>query len=91
MNKVETGAKSSVDVATSDLITAPLTKALAKLSGEDDDEGKYLRPEFYSQHDLREKNRDHNKLDCIGLFYGWTCVARHLLTNEGTLGATWTI
>lgn len=67
------------------MITAPLTKALAKLTGEEDERGKVLRPETYSQSELKEKVRDHNKLDTIGLFHGWVCVAQYLMLHGGDL------
>lgn len=50
-----------------DLLTAPLTQALAKLLASEDDPCILLRPETYAQADLKEKNRDHNKLDLIDL------------------------
>lgn len=73
LKKLEVAATSkdpAGTVSAASLITAPLTKALAKLSGEEEDEGKYLRPEYYSQQDIKEKSRDHNRLDSVGLFYG---------------------
>lgn len=91
ISKLETGTDKhkpdpgDAGLSAATLITAPLTKALAKLTGEEDERGKVLRPETYSQHDLKEKGRDHNKLDTIGLFYGWVCVAQHLMEHGGNL------
>lgn len=91
LSKLETGASKSPsgtgspDLSAATLITAPLTKALAKLTGEEEEKGKVLRPETYAQHDLKDKSRDHNKLDTIGLFYGWVCVAQYLMKHGGDL------
>lgn len=88
LSKLELDAKSAATSggpSPASLITAHLTKALAKLTGDEEDEGKYLRPECYAQHDIREKGRDHNKLDYVGLFYGWTCVAKFILKNGGNI------
>lgn len=63
------------------LLTAPLTK----LTGEEEDQVKLLRPEHYSQLDVRERNRDPNKLNTVGLFHGWICVAMYLMKNGGNL------
>lgn len=71
--------------AAANLIAAPLTKALARLSGDEDEEGMLYRPETYAQSGLRPKNRDHNKLDTIDLFYGWICVAQHVMKSGGNL------
>lgn len=62
-------------------IADPLTKALSKLSGEEDDSGTSLRPETYAQADIKGKNRDFNKMDCVSLFYGWISVADHLVKS----------
>lgn len=85
LQKLESGTKSSGDVSPASLMSSPLTKALAKLAGDEEDEGKYLCLEFYAQHDVKEKSRDHNKLDCVSLFYGWTCVAKYILKHGGNL------
>lgn len=89
LRKLETSPTSSDkgDISAASLFTTPLTKALARLSGDDDDEGKYYRPEYYAQHEIREKGRDHNKLDSVGLFYGWTCVANYIMKHGGNLGS----
>lgn len=79
-----TGADSSTTAA-SDLLTAPLTKALAKLSVDDDEEGRQLRPETYSQSELKGRNRDYTKLDTVDLLYGWVSVAEYLLKSGGDL------
>lgn len=78
---------SSVGVSAAHLIADPLTKALSKLSGEDDDTGTFLRPETYSQSDLKPKSRDHTKLDSVSLFYGWISVAEYLLKSGGDISS----
>lgn len=90
LKKLETGSSKSTDhggatASPASMLTTPLTKALAKLAGEEEDRGKALRPETYAQGDLKDRNRDHTKLDTIGLFYGWICIARHLLQTGGDL------
>lgn len=92
ISKLETGplphrTGSGDSTTTASLISDPLTKALAKLTGDEDDIGKALRPETYSQHELKEKARDHNKLDTVGLFYGWVCIAQHLMKTGGDLAS----
>lgn len=92
LRKLETGASKPAgtgdpDLSAADLITAPLTKALAKLTGEEEERGNVLRPETYAQHNLKGKNRDHTKLDTVGLFYGWVCVAQHLMKHGGDLNS----
>lgn len=72
-------------ISAANLIAAPLTKALSKLTDGEEEEGKYLRPEYYAQSDIKEKGRDHNKLDAVGLFYGWTCVAKHIVSYGGDI------
>lgn len=90
LSKLETGTSkdptgTGPDLSAATLITAPLTKALAKLTGKEEEKGKCLRPETYAQHDIKDKNRDHNKLDTIGLFYGWVCAAQYLMKHGGDL------
>lgn len=57
--------------AAADLLTSPLTKALAHLGMEDDEEGRPLRPETYAQSDIKGKNRDYTKMDTVDLLFGW--------------------
>lgn len=59
LDKIESGHKSG-DPSTSpaDLLTAPLTKALAHLVIDEDDSGRQLRPETYCQADIKDKLRD---------------------------------
>lgn len=64
--------------AASDLITGPFTRALSKLSADEDDPGINYRPETYSQCNVKHKSRDHNKMDTLDLMYGWICVADHM-------------
>lgn len=71
------------NTTTADLIAAPLTQALAKLAGQEDEKGKQLRPEYYVQSQLKDKQRDYTKMDTLDLFYGWLCVTDHLLTTGG--------
>lgn len=78
-------ATSGGDPAASGLITDPLTKALAKLAGEDVESGRHLRPETYSQSDIKDKNRDSTKMDLVDLFYGWSCIASHLVSSGGDI------
>lgn len=71
-----------------ELMAAPLTKALSHLtSTEDDDIGRHLRPETYSQSQLKSKQRDFSKMDSIDLFYGWICVADYLDKRGGDLSS----
>lgn len=81
------GGTSDPGLSAASLMADPLTKALAKLVGEEDDRGKALRPENYSQSDLKDKSRDHTKLDTVDLFYGWVCVAQHLMHTRGDLAS----
>lgn len=76
----QAGAQAGAGVPTAaDLLTAPLTKALAQLSGDDESApGYYLRPGTYSQSHLKCKSRNHTKMDTLDLMYGWICVADHL-------------
>lgn len=69
--------------AAADLMAAPLTAALAKLSGLEEERGRLLRPEFYSQAHLKVNQRDYTKLDTVDLFYGWLCVTDYLITSGG--------
>lgn len=71
--------------AAADLLTAPLTRALAHLSMDDTDEGKPLRPETYSQSELKGKNRDYTKMDTVDLLFGWVSVADFLVKSGGDL------
>lgn len=80
-----TTAATTKSPSPADLLTAPLTKAFAKLSSSEEDPGIHLRPETYAQADLKEKNRDHSKLDTVDLLYGWVCVADHLLSTGGDI------
>lgn len=73
----------SYDSAAADLLAAPLTHALAKLSGHEEDKGRHLRPENYSQGQLKDKQRDYSKLDTIDLFHGWICVLENLYATGG--------
>lgn len=67
-----------------DLMSAPLTKALSKLADSDEeDKGRPLRPETYSQSELKEGKRDFSKMDTLDLFYGWICVADYLVNSGG--------
>lgn len=75
----------SLGVAAAKLIAESLTKALAKLSGEESDTGKQLRPEFYAQSESKERNRDSSKMDMLDLFYGWACIAEDLVSNGGDI------
>lgn len=72
-------------MAAANLLSDPLTKALAKLSGEETEEGRLLRPETYAQSDIKEKNRDYTKMDVFDLFHGWIAIADHLLTTGGDI------
>lgn len=90
LGKLETGdpkrAKTGAgDTSPAALLTGPLTKALAKLAGDEDDRGKALCPESYAQSDLKDKSRDHTKLDTVGLFYGWVCIGQHLIKTGGDI------
>lgn len=87
LKKLETGSTpdSGTTASPASMLMAPLTKALAKLTGEEEDRGKALRPETYAQGDMKDRNRDHTKLDTVGLFYGWICIAQHLLRTGGDL------
>lgn len=67
------------------LLADPLTKALAKLSGDEPEEGRILRPETYAQSDTKDKNRDYSKLDVVDLMYGWVSIAEQLLTSGGDI------
>lgn len=69
------------------LILDPLTKALAKLSGEDDDAGRLLWLEFYSRSDFKDRNSDHNKMDLLYLFYAWDCIADHIPSLGGEIAS----
>lgn len=90
LDKLETGPTSQATptgdqgLSAASLIANPLTKALAKLAEEDHDRGKALRPVTYSQHDQKDKSCDHAKLDTVELFYGWVCVAQHLMQTRGS-------
>lgn len=88
LGRLESNTAPSADpgtlgVSAARLIADPLTKALSKLSGEEDDSGMSLRPETYAQSDIKCKNRDHTKLDCVSLFYGWISVTDHLIRSGG--------
>lgn len=83
--KDDTASTTGANAAT--LIAGPLTKALLKLSGEEEDGGRLLRLETYAQSDLKERNRDCNKLDTISLFYGWISVADHLARTGGEVAS----
>lgn len=71
--------------SSADLISSPLTKALAQLSLEEDDAGRPLRPETYCQSELKPKSRDYTKMDTLDLVFGWACVIDHLLSTGGDL------
>lgn len=86
--KLERPSSSSHDTdrpTPASLLTEPLTKALAKLSGEESEEGNIICPETYAQADTKEKNRDYTKLDVIDLMYGWISIAEHLLSSGGDI------
>lgn len=91
LSKLETGGvkhdpgTGDPSLSAASLIATPLTKALAKLTGEEEEKGKVLRPETYAQHDVKDKSRDHVKLDTIGLFYGWVGVVQYLMNHGGDL------
>lgn len=72
-----------VPTTASDLLSTPLTHALSKLTLEEDDKGRLLRPETYSQSEWKCKNRDHTKMDTIDLLYGWISVIDYLVTAKG--------
>lgn len=72
-------------MSTADLLATPLTAALAKLLGHEEERGRQLRPENYAQACLKDKQRDYTKLDTIDLFYGWLCVLDHLLSTGGDI------
>lgn len=73
--------------AASDLLTAPLTRALAQLNVDDKEEGRPLRPETYAQSDIKGKNRDYLKMDTVDLLFGWVSVADFLLKSGGDLAS----
>lgn len=89
LGRLESSPGSSLDtagtvgVSAARLIADPLTKALSKLSGEEEDTGTSLRPETYAQSDLKTKNRDHTKMDSVSLFYGWISVIDYLIRSGG--------
>lgn len=82
-----TDTASDVGVNAAKLIAGPLTKALSKLTGEEEEKGMWLRPETYAQADLKWKSRDCNKLDTISLFYGWISVADYLIHAGGDIAS----
>lgn len=84
-SKKTTTTSTDLGATAADLLGAPLSQALAKLSGHDDDRGRHLRPEFYSQSYMKDKQQDFTKMDTIDLFYGWLCVADHLVATGGDL------
>ena len=82
-----TGPAIATPPAPADLLTGPLTQALARLSGvaADDSKGKPYRPETYSQ--KTDKKRDYSKMDLVDLVYGWTRVAEHIASTGGNIGS----
>lgn len=79
-------------VAPADVMTAPLTSALDRLSLAIDpsmtarNQGSVLRLEFYVQHldqNMPLKNIDHNNLSYASLSYGMCRVAKHLCQSGG--------
>lgn len=93
LGRLESWPNTSTDTASSlganaaSLIAGPPTKALSKLSGEEEEGGMCLRPETYAQAEPKEKNRDCNKLDMISLFYGWISVADYLIRKRGDVAS----
>lgn len=79
-----TGSGGDIDAA-ADILTAPLTRALSKLTIGEEEAGRQLRPEWYAQSSLKEKGRDHTKMDYVDLFFGWICVAEYLIKSRGDL------
>lgn len=77
--------KTAPSTAATDLLSSPLTKALSHLSLEEEDKGRLLRPETYSQSEWKGRNRDHTKMDTLDLFYGWISVAEYLMNTGGDL------
>lgn len=79
-------------VAPADVMSAPLTSALDRLSLAIDpamgikSQGSALRPEFYVQHldqKIPLKSLDHNKLSYASLSYGMCRVAKYLYQSGG--------
>lgn len=88
LDNIESGQKQQTDkiqssTSAADLMAAPLTKALAQLSLDDDDTGRPLRPETYCQSEMKPKARDHTKMDTLDLAYGWACVIDYLMSTGG--------
>lgn len=71
--------------AAADILAAPLTQALSKLTIGEEEAGRQLRTEWYAQTNLKEKGCDHTKMDYIDLFFGWIRVAEHLMRSRGDL------